>query len=83
MGVVVEAAYQAGIELDTATPAAVEPVLHLAKNVPARLVQVFGEFWRVGIDRLVALILAVEDAQGIALGRRWLSSESLAVCAEK
>ena len=37
------------------------------EEILARLVQVVGEGRRVGVDRLVALVLAVEDAQRIAL----------------
>src|SRR2546421_292579 len=40
---------------------------HRREEVAARLVEMIGEGRRAGVDRLVALILAVEDAQGIAL----------------
>ena len=66
MGVVVEAAHQAGIDLERHAGRR-ETVLHRREEIPACLVQVVGEGGRIGVDRLVALVLAVQDAQRIAL----------------
>ena len=68
VGVVVEAAHQARDRPRTAMPSASRPVLHRREEVrgsPA--FRWSAKDRRVGDDRLVALVLAVEDAQRIAL----------------
>ncbi len=66
MGIVVEAAHQAGIDLERDAGGR-QPILDRREEIPARLVQVIGERGSVGVDRLVGLVLAVEDTQRIAL----------------
>ena len=65
VGVVVETAHQARIDLE-GDAGGRQPVLHRLEEIAARLVQVIGEGRCIGVDRLVALVLAVEDAQRIA-----------------
>src|SRR5581483_6516583 len=43
-----------------------EAVLHALEEVPARLVEVVGIDRRIGDNRLIALLLGIKNAQGIA-----------------
>ena len=66
VGVVVQSAHQGRIDLE-GDAGGRKPVFHRREEIPARLVEVIGERRGAGVDRLVALVLAVEDAQRIAL----------------
>jgi hypothetical protein len=66
VGVVIEAAHQRRIDLERHAGRR-KAVLHRLEEILTGLVEVIGKARGLGIDRLVALVLAVEDAQGIAL----------------